>query len=104
MGGQSLASLNLGRGPTLQCEVDTLWQITVLVILFTHLFCFGAVKVPATDLVIASEHVHGHHTDGKGDCANDHLPGVGGHQEAVHTEQTSQHGAAELPMNTSRVL
>ena len=66
------------------------------IVSFTHLLCFGAVKVPATDLVVAGEHVHGQHTDGEGDCANDHLPGVGGHQEAVHTEQTGQHGAAEL--------
>lgn len=58
----------------------------------THLFCLGAVEVPAADLVVAGEHVHGHHADGEGDGADDHLPGVRGHQEAVHTEQVGQHG------------
>ena len=75
----------------------------IYIISFTHLLCFGAVKVPSTDLVIASEHVHGHHTDGEGDSANDHLPGVGGHQEAVHTEQTGQHGATELLNKRKRI-
>lgn len=69
-----------------------------------YLFCFGAVKVPATDLVIASEHVHGHHADGEGHCTHNDLPGVGGHQEAVHAEQTRQHGVAELPMDIRRDL
>lgn len=70
-----------------------------IVRLFTHLFTFGAIKVPSTDLVITCEHVHGHHADSEGDGANDHLPGVGGHQEAVHTEKASQHGAIKLKRN-----
>lgn len=86
------------------CGGCTTTDTIFLIISITHLLCFGAVKVPATDLVIASEHVHGHHTDGEGDCANDHLPGVGGHQEAMHTEQTGQHGATVLPNNTSTVM
>lgn len=62
----------------------------------THLLGFGAVEVPATDLVVAGEHVHGHHADGEGDGAHDDLPGVGGHQVAVHTEQTGQHVAGRV--------
>lgn len=68
----------------------------------TYLFRFGAVKVPTTDLVVAGEHVHGHHTDGEGHCTHDHLPGVRGHQEAVHTEETRQHGGAELGTDINR--
>lgn len=68
----------------------------------SYLFTFRTVKVPTTDLVISCEHVHGHHADGKRNCANDHLPGVGGHQEAMHTEETSQHGAAGLTKDTCR--
>lgn len=71
----------------------------------THLLGLWAVEVPAADLVVAGEHVHGHHTDGEGDRANDDLPGVGGHQEAVHAEQTGQHGATgELHNTTSRAM
>lgn len=72
-----------------------------MTISLTNLLRFGAVKVPAADLVIASEHIHGHHTDGEGDCTYNHLPWMGRHQEAVHTEQTGQHGAVELTNNKS---
>lgn len=67
----------------------------------SYLFHFRAVKVPPTDLVVAGEHVHGHHTDGEGHCTHDYLPGVRGHQEAVHTEETRQHGWAELGTDTN---
>ena len=46
------------------------------ILLFTHLLCLWAVKVPAADLIVPCEHVHGHHADGEGDRADDHLPGV----------------------------
>lgn len=68
-----------------------------------YLFRFRAVEVPTADLVIAGEHVHGHHTDGEGHCTHDNLPGVRGHQEAVHTEETRQHGGAELGTDINRV-
>lgn len=94
---------NVGRWPAVHCLVLNMLLHITYIILFTNLFCFRAVKIPSTDLVIASEHVHGHHTDGEGDCANDHLPGVGGHQETMHTEQTGQHGATEF-LNNRRTI
>lgn len=101
-GGESCSSLNLGW-PTLHCVVNTLLQIPdmFLIVSFTHLFCFRAVKVPTTDLIIASKHVHGHHAYGERDCADNHLPLVRGHQEAVHSEQMGQHAATDLPKKTN---
>lgn len=67
----------------------------------TYLLYLGTVKVPATDLVIAREHVHWHHTDGQGHCADNHLPRMRCHQETVHTEQMGQHDATGLTNKTN---
>ena len=70
------------------------------ILLFTHLLCLWAVKVPAADLIVPCEHVHGHHADGEGDRADDHLPGVWGHEHAVHAEQAGQHDVAAMKQNS----
>ena len=66
---------------------------------FTHLLCLRAVKVPAADLIVPCEHVHGHHADGERDRADDHLPGVRGHEHAVHAEQAGEHDVAATQQN-----
>lgn len=54
-----------------------------------HLLILGAVKVPTTNAVIASEHVHGHHADGESHSGHNHLPGVGGHKQAMESEKSA---------------
>lgn len=60
-------------------------------IMVLYLFGFLAHVVPAANLIVACEHVHGHHADGKGDRAYDHFPGVGGHEKAMHSKKPSEH-------------
>lgn len=56
-----------------------------------YFFKFGALIIPATDLVIPSEHLHGHHADGEGDCPHNDFPWVGGYKKAMHSEESGQH-------------
>lgn len=56
-----------------------------------YLFQFGAVKVPATNLVISSEHIHGHHADGESHSSHNDFPRMGGHKQAVDSEKSRQH-------------
>lgn len=72
-----------------------------MTLLSSHLLWFRAVQVPATDLIVSTEHVHGHHADGESDGADDHLPGVGGHKEAMGSKKRTEHGETEL-WNTRR--
>ncbi len=44
--------------------------------------------VPATDLVIGSESVHGHQTHGHSNRSQDHLPRMRGDEQAVEPEET----------------
>lgn len=55
---------------------------------FTNLFKLWTLIIPTTDLIVASKHVHGHHTDGQ--CHRPHydFPGMGGHKEAMHSEKS----------------
>lgn len=57
-------------------------------ITFTNLFKLWTLIIPTTDLIVTSEHVHGHHTDGQCHCPHDDFPGMGGHKEAMHTEKS----------------
>lgn len=50
-----------------------------------------AVKVPTTNAIIASEHVHGHHADGESHSGHNDLPGVGGYKQAMESEKSAQH-------------
>lgn len=68
----------------------------MLTLLTSHLLWFGAVQIPTTDLIVSSEHVHGHHADGERDGADDNLPGVGGHEQAVGSKQRAEHGDLQL--------
>lgn len=70
----------------------------------THLLRSRTVQVPAADLVVASEHVHGHHANGEGDGADDHLPGVRRHQEAMGVEQGAEHGGRELQKHETKII
>lgn len=63
----------------------------------TNLLKFWALVIPTTDLVVASEHVHGHHTDGKCHRPHNNFPGMGGHKEAMHTEKSWQHCSHSVP-------
>lgn len=56
-----------------------------------YLLQFGAIKVPPTNLVISSEHVHGHHADGESHSSHNDFPRMGGHKEAVDSEKSRQH-------------
>ncbi len=56
-----------------------------------YLFQFGAIKVPATNLVISSEHIHGHHADGESHSSHNDFPRMGGHKQAVDSEKSRQH-------------
>lgn len=57
----------------------------------TNLFKLRTFVIPATDLVVASKHVHGHHADGQRHRPHYDFPGVGRHKEAVHSEKSWQH-------------
>lgn len=56
-----------------------------------YLLRFGAPVLQVTDLVDASDGVHGHQADGHGDRSHDHLQGVRGHEQAVQPEKAGQH-------------
>lgn len=63
----------------------------------------GAVKVPATNLVIASEHVHRHHADGESHSGHNHLPRMRGHKQAMESEKSAQHLDDVLQLNRKGV-
>lgn len=57
----------------------------------TNLFKLRTLVIPATDLTVASKHVHGHHANGQGHRPHYDFPGMGGHKEAMHSEKSGQH-------------
>lgn len=56
-----------------------------------YLLVLGTVKVPTTNAVIASKHVHGHHADGESHSGYNHLPRMRGHKQAMESEKSAQH-------------
>lgn len=67
-----------------------------------HLLVFGAVKVPTTNAVIASEHVHGCHADGQSHSGDNHLPGMRGHKQAMESEKSAQHFGLKVGQQLDR--
>lgn len=67
-----------------------------------HLLVFGAVEVPTTNAVIASEHVHGCHADGQSHSGYNHLPGMRGHKQAMESEKSAQHFGLSVVLQLDR--
>jgi len=57
----------------------------------SYFFKFGALIIPATDLIIPSEHLHGHHRDGEGHCSHNDFPWMRGYKKAMHSKESGQH-------------
>lgn len=56
-----------------------------------YFFKFGALIIPATDLIIPSEHLHRHHADSESHCSHNDFPWMGGYKKAMHSEESGQH-------------
>lgn len=67
------------------------WVNTFFTEATLYLLQTGAIKVPATNLVISSEHIHGHHADCDSYSSHNDFPGMGGHEKAVDSEKSCQH-------------
>lgn len=56
-----------------------------------YLFKFRTLVIPATDLIVPSEHLHGHHTDGESHCSHNDFPWMRGYKKAMHSKESGQH-------------
>lgn len=56
-----------------------------------YFFKFWAFIIPATDLIVPSEHLHRHHTDGESHRSHNDFPWMRSHKKAMHSKESGQH-------------